>query len=250
MVVQTWSWAELRRTRAVYEDEDVLVLDKPPGLAVVAEGASVDLAGLARAAGEWVMPAHRIDKVTSGALVLARTPAAHADLARQFNRRTVEKAYLAIARPGGLPEAGTIDLPLSAGRKGRVRVAAPRERIRTDGRSWTVDPADVLTAVRTYPSVTTFERLWEDDRNSVLVARPLTGRRHQIRVHLAWIGHAVEGDPLFDAGEAARTCLHSWRIAFDAPRAGGGRMTVEAPPDEDFWRPVRDRMPEQPSRSG
>ena len=146
-----------------------------------------------------------------------------------------------------MPERGTIELPLSVGRKNRVRVAAPRERIVADpaaGR-WTVAPADV--AARTYPSRTSFARVWQDERHALLVVWPATGRRrHQIRVHLAWIGHPVEGDPLFPgpgAPAGGRTCLHSWRIAFDATWSGGARVTVEAPPGEDFWAPLRGRLP-------
>src|SRR5205807_5497078 len=127
----------------------------------VAEGREVDLVALAREGGERLMPAHRIDRVTSGAVLLARTAGAHADLARQFRARAVEKAYLAITRPGGLPERGSIDLPLGPGRKGRVRVAAPRASIRLDetaGR-WSVAPSDVF-AGPSYPSRTAFTRLW------------------------------------------------------------------------------------------
>ena len=63
----------------------------------------------------------------------------------------------------------------------------------------------------------------------------MTGRRHQIRVHLAWIGHPIEGDPLFAKAAAGRTLLHSWRLGFDAAWAGGQRIQVEAPPGTDFW---------------
>ena len=75
--------------------------------------------------------------------------------------------------------------------------------------------------MRTYPSVTAFATVWQDGRHALLAVRPVTGRRHQIRVHLAWIGHPVEGDPLFGATGAPRTLLHSWRLAFDAAWRGG-----------------------------
>jgi hypothetical protein len=141
------------------------------------------------------------------------------------------------------------------GRKNRVRIAAPREAITvaddgSGGCRWTVPPADVRDDRRSYPAVTTFVRLAEDegqgpdeDRGrAVLLVRPVTGRRHQIRVHLAWIGHAIDGDPLFDRAATGRTHLHAWRLAFDASWSDGHRVTVEAPPGADFWAPVAVRL--------
>ena len=122
-------WAQIRADTVIYEDEAVLALNKPAGLAVMGERHETDLVRLAQAAGEKLYPAHRIDKVTSGALLLARELSLHGDLTRQFNRRTVEKVYLAVTRSAGRPERGTIELPLSVGRKSRVRVAANRVAI-------------------------------------------------------------------------------------------------------------------------
>jgi tRNA pseudouridine32 synthase/23S rRNA pseudouridine746 synthase len=101
-----------------------------------------------------------------------------------------------------------------------------------------VPPAEVFTHTRTYPSLTTFASVWEEQDHTLLAVQPVTGRRHQIRVHLAWIGHPIEGDPLFDSRPgpgAQRTGLHSWRLAFDAPWSDGSRIQVEAPPGDDFW---------------
>jgi tRNA pseudouridine32 synthase/23S rRNA pseudouridine746 synthase/23S rRNA pseudouridine1911/1915/1917 synthase len=236
-----------------FEDEAVLVLDKPAGISVMGERHETDLVTLAREAGERLYPVHRIDKVTSGVILFAKDMRFHPDLTRQFTRRTVGKAYLAVVRPGGLPGRGTVELPLSVGRKNRVRIAAHRASIRADtaagsgdGR-WSAPESEVFTHVRTYPSLTSFARLWDDGENAVLAVRPVTGRRHQIRVHLAWIGHPIEGDPLFDkqsAARGARTALHSWRLSFDAAWAGPrARMTVTAPPGRDFWTAVADRLP-------
>lgn len=235
-------WAELCAGRVILEDEAVLVLNKPAGLAVTGERHETDLVRIAADAGERLYPVHRIDKVTSGAVLLARGLRWHGDLTRQFSQRAVAKAYLAVVRPGGLPAAGTIDLPLSTGRKNRVRVAAPRAAITAaraaDGRgSWTVPADEVFGEVRTYPSRTLFACIWQDKDQALLTVWPITGRRHQIRVHLAWIGHPVAGDPLFPAAGAGlpRTHLHSWRLAFGAAWRDGAPLRAEAPPSAGFW---------------
>jgi tRNA pseudouridine32 synthase / 23S rRNA pseudouridine746 synthase len=227
-------WAAIRHDAVLFEDDAALVLNKPAGISVLGERHETDLVRLAADSGESLFPAHRIDKVTSGAILFAKDVRRHGDLTRQFNKRTVEKAYLAVVRPG-LPETGVIDLPLSVGRKNRVRIAAERDRIRHADSRWSVAPADVFTHVRSYPSVTAFATVWADERHALLVVRPLTGRRHQIRVHLAWIGHEIAGDPLFDRTPADRTLLHSWRLGFDAAWLGGARIAVTARPGPDFW---------------
>jgi tRNA pseudouridine32 synthase/23S rRNA pseudouridine746 synthase/23S rRNA pseudouridine1911/1915/1917 synthase len=233
-------WPSLRSGAVLMEDEAVLVLDKPAGISVTGERHGPDVVRLAAEAGEALHPVHRIDKVTSGVVLFARTVGVHGGLTRQFNRRTVDKAYLAITRSTGLPERGTIDLPLSVGRKNRVRIAAAREAIALDAAAgrWSVPPSAVRAGARSYPSVTSFARLWEGEGHSVLLVRPETGRRHQIRVHLAWIGHPLAGDPLFEKAPTTRTCLHAWRLAFDATWSDGHRIEVEAPPPRDFWAPL------------
>ena len=237
-------WAGIREG-VVYEDEAVLVLNKPPGISVMGERHETDLVRMAATAGEELFPVHRIDKVTSGAVLFAKELRWHGPLTRQFAGRTVGKTYLAITAPGGLPARGVIDLPLSTGRKSRVRVAAPRASIVADGSrgTWSVPESEVFGHVRTYPSVTTFAAVWQDGRHALLAVRPVTGRRHQIRVHLAWIGHPVEGDPLFGPAGAPRTLLHSWRLAFDAEWRGGSRVLAEAAPGPGFWAPVAGALP-------
>jgi tRNA pseudouridine32 synthase/23S rRNA pseudouridine746 synthase len=236
------SWQEVRATSVLLEDDKVLVLDKPAGISVMGERHGTDLVELAEEAGERLFPAHRVDKVTSGAVLFAKDVATHGGLTRQFNKRTVDKAYLVVTATAGLPDRGTVELPLSVGRKNRVRIAAAREAIRFDEAAdrWWVAEDDLLD-VKNYPSTTHFRTLWSDGRHSVLVARPVTGRRHQIRVHLAWIGHPILGDPLFDKAAAAaglRTHLHSWRLGFDASWRDGSRVNVAADPDDGFWEPL------------
>jgi tRNA pseudouridine32 synthase/23S rRNA pseudouridine746 synthase len=239
-------WSELRADWAVHEDEHALVLNKPAGVSVTGERHDTDLVRTAKEAGEQLYPAHRIDKVTSGVVLLARDLTSHGVLTRQFQQRTVEKVYLAITRSTGLPADGVIDLPLITPGSGRVRIAAERASIGLDPerRRWTADP--VFDHTRIFPSVTRFVQLWSDADHTLLALSPLTGRRHQIRVHLAWIGHPIAGDPLFDKTAQARgerTALHSWRLGYDAPWAAAPRVVVTAAPGDDFWAPVRDRLP-------
>lgn len=240
-------WQEIRDGAVVYEDHAVLVLNKPGGISVMGERHDTDLVRLAQEAGEKLIPVHRIDKATSGAILFAKELRFHSDLTRQFNRRTVDKFYLAVTRSTGLPEHGTIELPLSVGRKNRVRVAANRGDIVRDetGHRWSVPETAEFGHTRTYPSVTAFARVGGDADHTLLVVRPVTGRRHQIRVHLAWIGHPVHGDPLFDKNAGgSRTYLHSWRLSFAAAWSGGERIDAVAPPGPDFWAPLAESFPE------
>lgn len=241
-------WTEIRRNGIVWEDTAALVLNKPDGITLVGDRSESDLMAMVEESGEHLTAVHRIDKVTSGAILLAKDPGVHAMLTRQFNKRTVDKAYLAITRSARLPEFGTIDLPFSAGRKGRVRVAAQRGDIEYDeGKGlWSIAPSKAFTQVKTYPSVTAFAKVFESGEFTLVVVRPYTGRRHQIRVHLAWVGHPIEGDLLFQKEAAmrfGRTFLHSWRLAFDAEWSEGERVEVEAVPPEEFWGPLGEHLP-------
>jgi tRNA pseudouridine32 synthase / 23S rRNA pseudouridine746 synthase len=208
-------WVSVRAQGTVYEDDDCLVLDKPADLALIGARDGDDLMTSARNAGEWLTPAHRIDRVTSGLVLLAKSREAHSFLTGQFRDRTVTKRYLAIVHGIGLPDRGTIDLPLRRGRKGQVRVAAPRDQIEVDewALRWWAD-ADRDDAK---PATTTFERVAESASATLLRATPVTGRRHQIRVHFAWIGHPVVGDPLFESEPFGRTRLHSADLEFESP---------------------------------
>ena len=124
-----------------------------------------------------------------------------------------------------------------------MRVAAERGDIRFDEATarWGVDEEKLLPR-KNYPSVTQCRALWDDGDDVVVLAHPVTGRRHQIRVHLAWIGHAIVGDPLFrpkSAPPAPRAHLHSLALSLDGP---AGRIDLRAEPDAGFWDPVADRL--------
>lgn len=231
-------WSQLRARSLVEEDDAILALHKPAGISVTGERHDTDIVELAAAAGETLYPVHRIDKVTSGLILFAKELRAHGELTRQFNKQTADKAYLAVVAATGLPDTGVIDLPLSVGRKNRVRIAAPRERIQHAAGRWFVDDADLLPA-KHYPSLTHFATVLRAPAHTVLALRPITGRRHQIRVHLAWTGHPIVGDPLFDrSGTHERTYLHSWRLGLTASWRTPPHLTLIADPDTEFWRPM------------
>ncbi len=228
-------WTRLARQCLVEEDEAIIALNKPAGIAVTGERHDTDIVELAAAEGITLYPVHRIDKVTSGLVLFAKELTAHGGLTRQFNKQTVEKRYLVITAATDLPDTGVVDLPLSVGRKNRVRIAAPRESIRREDNTWTVADSDLL-AVKNYPSRTEFTTIARTETHTVLLARPITGRRHQIRVHLAWIGFPIAGDPLFDkSGAYARTHLHSWSLSLEAAWRTDPNLTLIATPGEDFF---------------
>jgi 23S rRNA pseudouridine1911/1915/1917 synthase len=211
----------------LYEDPAVLAIDKPAGLAV--HGAPGDsnptVAGwfLARYPAESVAfdaerpgIVHRLDKDTTGVLLLAKTPAAQAALSRAFERRETRKEYLAVT--SGVPPAtrAVIEAPIGRHPGDRTRMAVVRH-----GRA----------------ARTEYEVLAAGRDGAFLLVRPESGRTHQIRVHLAGIGAPVAGDTTYGRGGASRQLLHAWRI--DAPHPGGGRLVVTAPMPRDMLAAVR-----------
>ncbi len=206
----------------VHEDADVLVISKPAGLVV--HPGSGNWAGtmlnalLHRAPELKTLPragiVHRLDKETSGLLVVARHEAAMQDLVRQLQARTVKRTYLAIAR-GAIAAQGVIDAPIGRHPAQRTRMA--------------VVPGGK-------PAVTRFRVRERFGAHALLECELETGRTHQIRVHLASIGHPLEGDPVYGARGAARLprqALHAWKLAFDHP-GSGRRASFTAPPPADF----------------
>ncbi len=207
----------------LYRDADLLAIDKPSGVSLLADRSGApclwDLLHEQLAAeGREPLSVHRIDKGTSGVLVVALTRQRQAQLTQAFAARTVRKFYVARVlgdlRLGA--RTGTIDLPLAKGRKSRFRIAGPRERIARDGNRWH------LTGRSTdgHDSITRLRRIGGDGRYTLLALQPLTGRTHQLRVHLAWIGHPISGDSLYgkpdaDAQRGPRLALHCHRLVID-----------------------------------
>ena len=214
--------------RVVYEDGEILVIDKPAGLVVHpgnGQPSGTLMNALLHHAPELALVpragiVHRLDKDTSGLLVVARTLTAQTDLVRQLQARTVKRHYLALAL-GRVERDGTVDAPLGRHPVQRTKMAV----VRQGGRE-----------ARTHYLVR--ERF---PRATLLECRLETGRTHQIRVHLAAIGHPLAGDPAYGktkSGDArldafGRQALHAWRLALVHP-AGAVEMTWESPLPADF----------------
>lgn len=191
----------------VYSDDALLVLDKPSGLLSVPgrDPAHADsLASRAQQQFPGAMTVHRLDMDTSGLVVMARHASAHRQLSIQFQDRKVDKAY--VARVWGEPQAhrGSVDLPLIC--------------------DWPNRPRQKVDHEVGKPSLTHWEKISSSDGSSLLRLMPVTGRSHQLRVHMQAIGHPILGDPFYahpDALQAApRLLLHALELAFTHPTTG------------------------------
>lgn len=219
----------------VFEDDDLLVVDKPAGLVVhpapghpgttlaelfsgeIAGGDSVERAGIV----------HRLDRGTSGLMILAKSPEAHATLQRMIGERAVERGYLALVEGSPRTRSGRIDAPIGRSARERHRMA--------------IDGAGARAAVSHFEVKERFAD------TSLLSVRLETGRTHQIRVHMKAIGTPIVGDPTYGGSNRfglERPFLHSARLEFEHP-VKGGRMVFEAPLPNDLEQAVgRARAPE------
>jgi 23S rRNA pseudouridine1911/1915/1917 synthase len=210
--------------KIVYEDEWLAVVDKPAGLvvhpaaghrgdtlvdALLARGTTWSLLGGAERAGI----VHRLDRDTSGLLVVAKTEAAHRSLAEQLRKRTLGRTYWALVHGGFREDSGTIEAPIGRDPRDRKKMAV------VDG------GRDAVTDFRV------LERLGD---TSVLEVTLRTGRTHQIRVHLAYIGHPVAGDAVYGRAERrlGRPALHATRLSFAHPGDGATRVYHSPMPPE------------------
>jgi tRNA pseudouridine32 synthase/23S rRNA pseudouridine746 synthase len=191
----------------VYKDDDLLVVSKPAGLLSV-PGKPAELADcmLTRAASAFpgALLTHRLDMDTSGLLLLAMNKRAQGVIGKHFERRLIHKTY--IARIWGRPEknSGTIDLPLCFDFENR-----PRQKV---------------CFINGRPSQTNWKVLERDETSTLVELEPLTGRSHQLRVHMLSMGHPIIGDPLY-APEAAqqaapRLLLHAQALKLHHPGTG------------------------------
>ncbi len=218
--------------RILHEDEHLLAIDKPAGVLTI-PGRGTDepaLSDQVRSIAPEALVVHRLDRGTSGVLVFARTPDAHRALNAAFESRRAEKTYLALVR-GDLAKAQLVDLPLSEVRGGRVRAGGKGG----------------------LPAQTRFEPKERFGSFTFCVCRPRTGRKHQVRVHLAEIGHPLAVDPRYgddqpirvgdlwsgapdpDTVVLDRTPLHAAALRIPHP-AKRGWLTIESPLPDDMAR--------------
>jgi 23S rRNA pseudouridine1911/1915/1917 synthase len=214
--------------RIVHEDDAILVVDKPAGLVVhpapsVKGPTLVDWLGSRAGGGESHRPGivQRLDKDTSGLMVIARDEAARKALSDQIKAREVSREYLALVEGALASRTGTIDAPLGRDRRRRTRRAV---RGAGEREAWTH-----------------FEVIEQLPSDAYVRARLETGRTHQIRVHFAAIGHPVAGDPEYGSRGRhglERQFLHAARLGFRHP-ATGARMSFESELPGDLARALR-----------
>ena len=198
----------------IHADHEVLVVGKPEGLlSVPGKGAHLAdcLLSRAQAAFPEALLVHRLDRDTSGVMVFATSPAAQRHLGLQFEKRQVKKAY--VARVWGVPQdpSGTVDLPLCV--------------------DWPNRPLQHVDQENGKPARTKWRVAKRGAGETRMRLEPLTGRSHQLRVHMKEIGHPILGDPFYAEGEARdfpRLMLHSESIRIRHPDGGVG-MTFSCP---------------------
>ena len=206
----------------LYEDDDVIVVNKPSGLLTHAKGGLSDeptVAEIIRPKTSFAMDTdrpgivHRLDRDTSGLLIIAKNPESAAHLQRQFAERTAKKTYVAITDGKPKLNAAKIDLPI-----GRNPSAPSTFRIDPNGK----------------PAQTTYHVLTENDTQSLVELKPTTGRTHQLRVHLAHLNAPILGDRVYGKSSDCRMMLHAQKLEITLP--SGERKVFEAAVPDEFKR--------------
>ena len=206
----------------LYEDDDVIVVNKPSGLLTHAKGGLSDeptVAEIIRQKTSFATDTdrpgivHRLDRDTSGLLIIAKNPESAAHLQRQFAERTAKKTYVAITNGKPKLNAAKIDLPI-----GRNPSAPSTFRIDPNGK----------------PAQTTYHVLAENDAQSLVELKPTTGRTHQLRVHLAHLNAPILGDRVYGKSSDCRMMLHAQKLEITLP--SGERKVFEAAVPDEFKR--------------
>ncbi len=206
----------------LFENDDLLAVDKPEGLASIperAKGKDSLISLLSPKFRDKLYVVHRIDKEASGVILFARNAPAHRFLNQQFGTRAVKKTYLILVHGSISVSEGVIDKPLRQFGSGRIGIDSKQGK-----------PSETAFCVANlFPS------------HSLVEARPVTGRRHQIRVHFYSIGHPVVGDLLYGdksvQKQYPRLMLHAQKLEFRLP--SGEEVKIEAPVPESFVSTLR-----------
>lgn len=198
----------------VFEDATLIVADKPSGLLSVPgklEGRQDCLLSRLAAAYPRALLVHRLDCDTSGVIIFAKTKAAQGALGKQFETRQTDKTYIARLHGDLQPDAGRVDLPLCA--------------------DWPNRPRQMVSHDHGRPAQTDWQVIARAPGETRVRLHPLTGRSHQLRVHMAELGHPILGDPIYATGparDAPRLMLHAESLTLTHPETGQ-RVTFTAP---------------------
>ncbi len=191
----------------VYEDDNVLVVNKPAGLLSEFKGEYCPEATLAK----YGLIVHRLDRDTSGVIILAKNEETQSFLRRQFQERKTHKTYYAVVSGQPKLDEARIDLPMMRDLKRPT--------------TFRVDPNGK-------PAETFYKVLKTDGTHSLVELRPTTGRTHQLRVHMKYLGHPILGDPVYGTEPADRLYLHAGKLEITLP--GGIRKVFEVKMPENF----------------
>lgn len=191
----------------VYEDDNVIVMNKPAGLLSMAKGEYCPEVTLEK----YGLLVHRLDRDTSGVVILAKTPEVQGFLKKQFQDRKTHKTYYAVVCGQPKLNEARIDLPMARDLKRPTTF-----RVDANGK----------------PAETFYKVLKTDDKHSLLELKPTTGRTHQLRVHMKYMGNPILGDPVYGVESADRLYLHAGALEITLP--GGIRRTFEVPMPEGF----------------
>ncbi len=191
----------------IYEDENVLVLDKPAGLLSMAKGEYCPEKTLE----DYGLLVHRLDRDTSGVVILAKNAEVQTFLRKQFQDRKTHKTYYAVVTGQPKLDAARVDLPIARDLKRPTTF-----RVDANGK----------------PSETFYKVIKSDDKHSLVELKPTTGRTHQLRVHMKYLGHPIVGDVVYGEEPYDRLLLHAGALEITLP--GGERRTFTAPLPQEF----------------
>ena len=202
----------------LYEDDDCLVLNKPAGVLTHSKGTFNPEATVAtfiqpmlkKLRGERAGIVHRLDRATSGVMIVAKNPEALKWLQKQFFARKAKKTYMAVVSGKLQPEHAIIDMPIERNPK------RPQTfRVGSNGK----------------PAITEYRVIDASDTRSIVELKPTTGRTHQLRVHLKYLNHPIVGDTLYDGESADRLYLHAQSLELTLPNRERQTFTVPVPED-------------------